>query len=144
MSRALCALFCTFPLIAGCACDVVAWAERRAGDSAVDCGEAPLGELQDDYHECAVDAYRRGDAFFVVFENQGIDSRTRTAWASNGEFVWFATYDGDPSGGDGARAEIYENGCADTDVRTGSGRLWVSPDQEVLACDVAFREKVCP
>lgn len=81
----------------------------------------------------------------MVFENQGFDSRTRTAWASNGEFVWFATYDGDPSGGSGVGAEIHENGCAEAAIRSGSGRIMVSPDQEVLTCDsVAFREKVCP
>lgn len=133
--------------MSGCACDIREWAQDRAGGDAVDCGNAPLGELHDDYYQCAVDAFRDGEAFFAVYERQGIDSEVRIGWASDGESVWIGSYDGDPSGGDGDRAEIHEVGCDGPFVDELPNGVFsnLTPGQEGLRCSgESNRRKVCP
>lgn len=134
-------------LAGGCACDVRAWAQDKAGSSAVDCGRAPLGEQRDAYYQCTVDAFRRGDAFFVVFEQQGTDSQSLQAWASNGTEVWLAAYDGDPSGGDGASPTLHEMGCGDPTIgtiRNSQVGFSVTIGQERVECGgQTYRLQVC-
>lgn len=134
-------------LAGGCACDVRGWAQDKAGSSAIDCGHAALGEQHDAYYQCTVDAFRRGDAFFVVFERQGIDSQTLTAWASDGTEVWLAHYDGEPGGGDRRSPTLHEIGCGDPVIGTIRNRPTggtVTIGQERLECGVeTYRLQIC-
>jgi hypothetical protein len=100
-----------------------------AGEGATDCGTVTVGADSAAVDACVVAAFEAHEAFFAVYELQGIDSQVSTALASDGDTVWSLFRDSDPSGGSQTGAEITRSDCASPTVEPG-------PDgHDVLTCD---------
>ncbi len=109
----LIALFCLCAL-AGCPappCVLPVELSALAGAGATDCGTVGLGADSGGVDACVVAAFEAHEAFFAVYDLQGIDSQVSTALASDGETVWSLFRDSDPSGGSHVGARISRSEC---------------------------------
>lgn len=100
-----------------------------AGADATDCGTVTVGADSSTVDACVVAAFEAHEAFFAVYELQGIDSQVSTALASDGTQVWSLFRDSDPSGGSQTGAEITRSDCASPTVEPGT------EGHDVLTCD---------
>ena len=96
-------------------CDVpklVALAKGRAGPNAIDCGRVGIDEDPGDAATCVESSLQEQSGFYVIFDEQGIDSTVARSWAgtASGQ-VFGALWDSDPSGGSGAPPRISEFEC---------------------------------
>jgi hypothetical protein len=70
------------------------------GPGAKECGSIALGKAREEAFSCAKDAAASGQAFFVAFQYQGIDSLIWQGAAGNGSAgYWVIGYDSDATGG---------------------------------------------
>ncbi len=103
-----------------------------AGSSAVDCGNANIGQGEEQ-NVCIGSAFVAQSAAFATYENQGIDSRSATALAATVDGNVFKLYfDGDPTGGGSAtNGKITVDECINASL---SGVVDGQPT-EVFSCD---------
>ena len=115
-------------------CDLPTTSVALAGAGATDCGSVPLDGDQTEAIGCAIAAVDAGEAFYVAWEVQGIDSRSMSGWASDGAKVW--TLRQDLGGEDPATFAITANTC----VSAGPGDATITcgslepVDSEYLVC----------
>jgi hypothetical protein len=70
------------------------------GPGAKECGSIALGKAREEAFSCARDAAESGQAFFVAFQYQGIDSLIWEGAAGNGSAgYWVIDYDSNATGG---------------------------------------------
>ena len=91
---------------------------QSAGDDAVDCGVVEIGESEVSTNTCVAEAFINGEAFYAVYELQGIDSSVGAALSADGEgevLQW--EYDSNPTGGVAAgSSEIDSTVCVDAEL----------------------------
>jgi hypothetical protein len=68
-------------------CDVRKTAVELAGPGAFDCGEAN-GKDTPSVWQCAVDGFEADHAFYLFYDDHGVDSVWTVAWASDGGRIW--------------------------------------------------------
>lgn len=93
-------------------CELEAQLKARAGSEAKDCGHALLGSDPTPVNTCVLDSFRNHRSFVAQIDQRGIDSRVITGIASDSAgHLTLLFYDGDPSGGGGARPRIDASIC---------------------------------
>lgn len=107
-------------------------ARALAGSNAVDCGNAEIGQ-GNEQNACIGSAFAAQSAAFATYDRQGIDSRVATALAVTvGGGVFNLFFDGDPSGGgSSSNGQITVDECINASL---TGIVDGQPN-EVFICD---------
>lgn len=73
---------------------------QSSGEGATNCGVVEVGDSQVEANTCVAAAFVNNEAFYAVYELQGIDSSVGAAWSgrSNGEISRWS-FDSNPGGG---------------------------------------------
>lgn len=126
-------LLALLPLLAACPaprdCELPEIAAALAGSGATDCGLVPVDGDASTADACAVAAFQAGAPFFIVYEEQGIDSQVSTGLAFDGAQLLSLYRDSDPSGGSNVGAEVTEHVCTSGSVIAGDA------GHDVVFCD---------
>jgi hypothetical protein len=118
-------------------CELGAQLAARAGGGAKDCGHALLDSDPAPVNTCVVDSFGNHASFVAQIDQRGIDSRVITGIARDtaGQLT-FLSYDGDPSGGGGARPRIDAFVCVNPSIDMSS-----SPENSQTAPFVCESQK---
>lgn len=68
-----------------------------AGDSARDCGLVGVGENKVEVNTCAAEAFMDGQAFYAIYELQGVDSQVAGAISFDTQSLTYWVYDSNPA-----------------------------------------------
>ncbi|WP_157069968.1 hypothetical protein [Sandaracinus amylolyticus] len=124
----------------GCPCDATDIARDLAGDGATDCGFVRLGDDPAPVLACAEQAIAEERAFSAGFARFGIDSEVRTYVTRREDGSARAlSYDGDPSGGDGACPRLVAFRCVGPIERRTDG--FGPRSVTILACSTSSTEE---
>lgn len=91
---------------------------QSAGDDAVDCGIVEIGESEVSTNTCVAEAFINGEAFYSIYELQGVDSSVGGALSGDAEgevLQW--EFDSNPTGGvPASSSEIESTVCVDAEL----------------------------